>query len=120
MCTDPGGQTVAGLRLIQDEPSVHYHRWAEGSWPLSYEVPHVHRSRWTDGRLPTAHLGRAVSAVHCLAEGDWPLSHMRCSMCTDSSELTDSGGLSDGGLPPTHLWISRLFVTTNGQWVVGH
>ena len=30
MCTEPGGQTVACLRLIRDEPSVQDHCWAEG------------------------------------------------------------------------------------------
>ena len=43
MCTEPGGQTVACLRLIQDEPSVHDHCMGR-EWLAfdSYEVPHVY------------------------------------------------------------------------------
>ena len=42
MCTEPGGQTVACLRLIWDEPSVQDHCMGRG-WLFfdSYEVTHV-------------------------------------------------------------------------------
>ena len=58
MCTEPGGQTVACLRLIKDEPSVRDHCYGRG-WLVfdSYEVPHVYRAQWTDGGLPPAHVG---------------------------------------------------------------
>ena len=61
MCTEPGGQTVACLRLIRDEPSVQDHCMGRG-WSAfaSYEVTHVYRARWTDVGLPPTHLGRAV------------------------------------------------------------
>ena len=36
MCTKPGGQTLAFLRLIWDEPSVQDHWLAEGGWPLTH------------------------------------------------------------------------------------
>ena len=61
MCTEPGGQTVACLRLIWNEPYVYDH--CMGRWWLafdSYGVTHVHRTRWTDGGFPLAHLERAV------------------------------------------------------------
>ena len=55
MCTEPGEQTVAYLRLIWDEPSVQVHCMGRGWLVLdSYEVPHVYRARWTDGGLPPA------------------------------------------------------------------
>ena len=61
MCTEPGGQIVACLRLIWDEPSVQDHCMGRGWWAFdSYEVPHVYRTQWTDGGLPPAHSGRAV------------------------------------------------------------
>ena len=77
MCTEPGGQTVAYLRLIWDEPSVQDHCMHRGwlvfdSYGLphvyktggqtgdSYEVTHVYKARWTDGGLPPTHLRRAV------------------------------------------------------------
>ena len=43
MCTEPGGQTVAYLRLMWDEPSVQDHCMGSG-WSAfdSYEVPHVY------------------------------------------------------------------------------
>ena len=62
MCTEPGGQTVAYLRLIRDEPSVQDHCMGIGWLAFDlYEMPHVYRSRWTDGGLPPAHWGRADS-----------------------------------------------------------
>jgi hypothetical protein len=46
MCTEPGGQTVACLRLIRDEPSVQDHCISRGWFAFdSYEVLHVYRSR---------------------------------------------------------------------------
>ena len=36
MCTEPGGQTVACLRLIWDESSVQDHWRAEGGWHLTH------------------------------------------------------------------------------------
>ena len=61
MCTEPGGQTVACLRLIRDEPSDRDHCMGRGWLAFdSYEVPHVYIARWTDGGLPLAHSGRAV------------------------------------------------------------
>jgi hypothetical protein len=61
MCTEPGGQTVACLRLIMDEPSVQDYCFSRG-WLVydSYEVPHVYRARWRDACLPAAHLRRAI------------------------------------------------------------
>jgi hypothetical protein len=35
MCTEPGGQTMACLRLIWGEPFVENHCWAEGGWPVT-------------------------------------------------------------------------------------
>ena len=61
MCTEPGGQTVAFLRLIWDEPSVQDHCMGRGWLAFdSYGVTHVYKARWTDGGLPPAHLGRAI------------------------------------------------------------
>ena len=61
MCTEPGGQTVAYLRLIREEPSVQDHCMGRGWLAFdSYEVPHVYIVLWTDGGLPPAHSGRAV------------------------------------------------------------
>ena len=61
MCTEPGKQTVAYLRLMWDEPSVQDHGQGRG-WSAfdSYEVTHVYTARWTDGGLPPAHSVRAV------------------------------------------------------------
>ena len=46
MCTKPGENTVAYLRLIWDEPSVRDHCYGKG-WSAfdSYEVPHVYIAR---------------------------------------------------------------------------
>ena len=46
MCTESGGQTVAYLRLIWDEPSVQDHCYGKG-WSAfdSAEVTHVYRVR---------------------------------------------------------------------------
>ena len=61
MCTEPGGQTVARLRLMCDEPSVQDHCMGRGCLVFdSYEVTHVYIVRWTDGGLPPAHSGRSV------------------------------------------------------------
>ena len=61
MCTEPGGLTVACLRLMWDEPSVQDHCMGRGWLAFnSYEVPHVYRAWWTDGGLPPAHLRQAV------------------------------------------------------------
>ena len=61
VCTEPGGQTVACLRLIRDKPSDQDH-YMDTGWLAfdSYEVPRVYRAQWTDGGLPQAHVGRAV------------------------------------------------------------
>ena len=47
MCTEPGEQTVACLRLMWDEPSVQDHCYYGKVWSAfdSYEVPHVYRAR---------------------------------------------------------------------------
>ena len=61
MCTEPGGQTVACLRLIWDEPSVQDHCMSRGWLAFdSYEVTHVYIALWTDGGLPPTYMGRAV------------------------------------------------------------
>ena len=61
MCTYPGEQTVAYIRLILAEPSVKDHCMGRG-WSAfsSNEVFHVYIARWTDGGLPPVHWGRAV------------------------------------------------------------
>ena len=58
MCTEPGGYTMAYLRLMWDEPSVQDNGYGKG-WSAfdSDEVPHVYRARWPDGGLPPAHVG---------------------------------------------------------------
>ena len=61
MCTEPGEQTVAYLRLIRDESFVSDHCYGKGWLAFnSYEVPHMYIARWTDGGLPPAHSGQAV------------------------------------------------------------
>ena len=58
MRSEPGGHTVAYLRLIWDEPSVQDHCMGRGWLAFdSYEVTHVYRARWTDSGLPPAHVG---------------------------------------------------------------
>jgi hypothetical protein len=89
---------VTCLRLIQDEPSVHCHRWAGGMSPLSQ----MRCPMCTDpGGLTVACLQiiRVEPSVqdHWWEEGSWPLTHMRCPVCTDL------GGQTDGGLPPANL-----------------
>ena len=61
MCTGPGGQTLAYLRLMWDEPSVPDHCMGRG-WSAFdlYEVTHVYIALWTDGGLPPTHSGQAV------------------------------------------------------------
>ena len=61
MCTEPGEQTAACLRLIRDKASVQDHCMGRGwlTWD-SYEVPHVYIARWKNGGLPPAYSGRAV------------------------------------------------------------
>ena len=69
MRTEPGGQTVAYLRLMWDEPSVQDHCLGSGWLAFdSYEVPHVYRSRWTDGGLPATYVGRAVCSIPLLGQ----------------------------------------------------
>ena len=58
MRTEPGGQLMAYLRLIWDEPSVQDHCMGRGWLVVDlYEVTHVYIARWTDGGLPPAHVG---------------------------------------------------------------
>ena len=118
MCTEPGGQTVAYLRLMWDVPSVQDHCQNRG-WLVfdSYGVTHVYRAQWTDGGLPPTHLGRAVCTRPLLEQRGSAFDYMRCPMCTEPGGQTvaclrliwDEPSVNDlcyrakGGRPLTHM-----------------
>ena len=77
MCTEPGGQTVAYLRLMWDVPSVQDHCQNRGWLDIdSHGVTHAYRAR--DRRwLASSSFGTSrLSKTTAWAEGGLPFTHM--------------------------------------------
>ena len=117
MCAEPGGQTVAYLRLIWDEPSVQDHCMGRG-WSVfdSYGVTHVYRPggqtvaslrlMWDEPSVRDHCMGRGWSVFDSyevpMSTEPGDIRWLTSDSC-EASRLSEPTAWAEGGWPLTHM-----------------